>query len=333
MADTDLRTAAQALADAHDTYERALATEAENVGIADGYDEDRSLAVAAAAIEEQQAWLALRAALAAATEPPTVDAARRMIDEVTAEHAATWPSCNTAHGAGPVPDPQGTDEPKSRSAVGRFGYSENLVVGAPDEPTDDDGWKLRDLAAQHEQLERDHQRALDKIGEMGAEVERLRAAAPASEDDEREIEVEHDVILSVPERPSIQLDGTIEVVERAAGSPPPTPGPTREQVELVLSRHWGGDGTTRVTEATDAVMALWSTRPATVLARLVTYDAIEGPDQSVVPSIVIPHPTGTRVQVVAVTEDTTPTVAEAVQAFDQITNKIGQPNVNPEASR
>lgn len=109
----------------------------------------------------------------------------------------------------------------------------------------------------------------------------------------------------------------------SSGSPPPTPGPTREDVWRVVnglfwthelvSRAWaaGAEEPTPealadrfVDEAADAVMALLST-PATVLARLVTYDSIEGPDQSVVPSIVIPHPPGTHVQVVADTEDPT----------------------------
>lgn len=171
--------------------------------------------------------------------------------------------------------------------------------------------------------------------ELEAMVERLRAAAPASEDDG---------LISVarklrsgwkpgtgrwwePYGQSCVMDqGEVTAVERAAldllhgaaaGSPPPTPAPTREQVWEAIAEAPDAPGTSNVLGylgepgvdwATDAVMALLSTQPASTVLW-------EGPTRArpaptVVPAVesyvdvIVPAPPGTHVVVMPVEVET-----------------------------
>lgn len=138
----------------------------------------------------------------------------------------------------------------------------------------------------------------------------VRAAAPASEDPPG-------VIFDGPPPRAIDVDPAT-IAPPVWGPPPPTPAPTREQVWDALAERWVAHGRALdtpgeafVSECADAVMALWSTRPATVLwegeTRMVMhYDPRENGKDSFVP---LPPegfdvPPGTHV-VVAVTEDPT----------------------------
>jgi hypothetical protein len=200
----------------------------------------------------------LRAALAAATEPP----------EPCDECETTGQNCR-AHrsrpvwqqAAGPVPDPQGTDEPGEHRQADPELIAEleilAMVMDEPDQPTDDDLTELQ----RHAQVLAEEQwrqtgygpaarhrdavaAAVDALPGLLAEVERLRAAAEALATEAHETEQVLAAALpdEFPTLPDSDVRCTGEHVlptlaahvvrelRAAAGSPPPTPAPTREQV-------------------------------------------------------------------------------------------------------
>jgi hypothetical protein len=187
-------------------------------------------------------YVALRAALAAATEPPKCcehpldEHSYESNPEADPEHEPPWCDhedcpCPGWGMAGPVPDPQGTDESpvnvthltpgQIAGAAEGIDMAERIVpvhIPTPDEPTDDDPptdagyWYERCQTAERERA--DWKRWCQ---EREAEVERLRAAAPASEDPPG-------VIFDGPPPRAIDVDPAT-IAPPVWGSPPPTPDP------------------------------------------------------------------------------------------------------------
>jgi hypothetical protein len=88
----------------------------------------------------------------------------------------------------------------------------------------------------------------------------------------------------------------------------PEEPPTREQVRKALADTWTDWDEYDLDVMADAVMALWSTRPATVLAEGTLLDAVHMVTGVVELTIQVPEAEyvehlDARVQVVAVTED------------------------------
>jgi hypothetical protein len=219
--------------------------------------------------------------------------------------------------SGSAPDPQGADEPSEALFMGAVSLPGG---GVPDEPGDDDltaeNRKLREaLADAARDFGKERAKRFEIAAELRdalAEVERLRAAAPRSEDggwlkaciaDELDDylpdavayqwadPIAREVVHRLPHVFAGQLTAAaiadaIDEAQRLcagdhqaldaehlaalaagvaqllrAGSPPPTPAPTREQVAEVIAGNIGRD-CDDVNAAADAVMALWSAEPA-----------------------------------------------------------------------
>lgn len=306
----DLRTAAQALSDALDEVARG------EYGI-DDIKAERKALVAALAAEATELPASLRAIRTRGyNEKPGswFDGGHLDVPPDTWVYVVTDP--------GPAPDPQGADEPNEGSFVPVLpGYYEEVARrlaatgGVPDEPGDDDpqAWAERVREATTEVLDpNDLALALTEVKQRGsaqylrlvhdshenlrAEVERLRAAAPASGDDgQRRTRLVRERLVSAIDahvaktheplsedtdpataaalfsEDSVELLLKAAELLRAAGRTPPTPGPTREQVHGALYQayvdHTAKPSSLTVGDMghlTDAVMALWST-PSTVL--------------------------------------------------------------------
>jgi hypothetical protein len=136
------------------------------------------------------------------------------------------------------------------------------------------------------------------VADLLAEVERLRAAAPASEDDEwRLVRLDR----AVPTFMDGQGDEWVHIIEeRPAGSPPPTPAltPALTRERLRKEIHYAGLSSLAAETAADAVMALIAQPDREPLARGVTSRVVTGgtPNRSMV-TFIIDQPPGTAVRV------------------------------------